>query len=514
MSYFVGVDVGTSIVKSVLFDETGSELRVFSESNTVHYPQPGWAECDMDEVWMAASTTLARIISFASDSGYAVDGIGITGQGDGTWLVTKAGEPAGPAIIWLDGRSGEDLAKLQEKRTDRAVFDITGTMLNTSHQGMQLRWLRAHAPETLSLASVALRAKDWIFFCLTGELRTDYTDASHSYFDLNTGTYSEALLDLLEISEFRHLLPEALPCYRNSAPIRSDRASEFGIVKDTPVFCGPLDVAASALGVGAVKPGDACSILGTAGIHQFVTDSAIREPAHIGYTMHHAPPDTWIRFLPTMTGTLNLEWFLSTIFAPLSSRDEESWGRIERTVAKQPIGANGVRYHPFIDSAGERAPFVKPSARAQFTGLSATTSAADLLRAVFEGVALSAADCYDHLSREIKTVRLTGGGARSPSWAQIIADAIGASVEIVGGNETGARGAAINVMVGLGVYPDFQSACKAVLRVERSYAPDMERAYPAYRELLNLYRRTYEAMFPIWDQNYTVTQRLSGGQQS
>ncbi len=513
MSYFIGVDVGTSVVKSVLFDETGRELHVIAESNTVHYPQPGWAECDMNEVWTAARGTLAQVIKYASEHEYQVDAIGITGQGDGTWLVTAAGEPAGPAIIWLDGRSGEDLARLQGDKIDRAVFDVTGTMLNTSHQGMQLRWLRGHASETLRRATTALRAKDWIFFRLTGELRTDYTDASHSFFDLETGTYSERVLDLLGIPELRRLLPEAVPCYRNTAPISPDCARELGIATGTPVFCGPLDVAASALGVGAVKPGDACSILGTAGIHQLVADVVIREPAYVGYTMHHAPPDTWIRFLPSMTGTLNLEWFLSTIYAPSSLRDERFWGRIEDTVSKQPIGANGVRYHPFIDSAGERAPFVKPTARAQFSGLSATTSTADLLRAVFEGVALSAADCYDHLSGEIEMIRLTGGGARSASWAQIIADAVGAPVEIVGGSETGARGAALNAMVGLGVYPDFQTACEAALQLERSYSPDMEHAYPIYRELLSLYRRTYQAMFPIWDQNYGVTQQQFGGQQ-
>ena len=463
--YLLATDVGTSVVKTILFDLDGREVRSATREARVARPAPSWAEQDMQAVWRAVAETVREVAGAADFRAGDVTALGCTGQGDGTWLVDREGSPVRPAIIWLDGRAGEQLRRLQEGDAERRIVEITGTALNLCNQGLQIAWLQEHEPAALRQAQAALRAKDWAFLRLTGQVRTDETDASFTYFNIRRRTFDEEVFDLLGIRAWRHLVPEAPPSHRNQAPLQAKVAADLGLPAGLPVVAGPFDVVASGLGAGAIRSGDACTVLGTAGIHQMVLDRPDTMPAGIGYTIAHAQPDRWVRLLAAMTGTLNLHWFAREFYrAELSACEQAGqnpWEYLEGQARQVEPGCEGVIYHPYIDPAGERAPFVQPAARAQFSGLSARHGRRTMLRAVYEGVALSALDCYSRLPIPVTTLKLAGGGARSSFWAQMLADALGCPVEVGEGAEFGAKGAAINAGVATGVLRIVRRRCCA-----------------------------------------------------
>lgn len=501
-TYLLGIDAGTSVIKSILFDADGRELFGVGREIALLHPAETHVEQEMIAVWQTVVATVQQLIADAGCPPASIAAIGVTGQGDGTWLVDAEHKPLRNAITWLDGRTGDFAGQAQSNGLSQDYFAITGTALNTSNQALHLRWLQEHEPALLQAASAALRAKDWIFLQLTGVVSTDESDASHTYFSVQSRRYDPAVLELLGIVHLRHLLPPARPAAENRAPLLSGVAVQLGLTPGTPVVAGPFDVAAADLGAGVINPGDACTILGTAGIHQVVIAEPVAQPENQGYTMCHAPANRLVRLLPTMTGVLNLQWFVQEFFAgEVAAAEREgrsSWLELEELANNVALGSEGILYHPYIDPAGERSPFVRPDARAQFSGLRLGHRRATLLRAVYEGVVLSAMDCYDHLGVRLTTLTLAGGGARSAFWAQMFADALGCQVQVMAGTEFGAKGAALNAGVAVGVYDSYAAAVARTVTPERSFRPDLANTV-LYRKLLSLYRETYQAMFPVWE---------------
>lgn len=502
ISYLLGIDAGTTVIKSTLFDLDGHEIAGAAANSSFLTPRPGWAESDMEAVWRAVVDTVRAALQRAAASPEQILAVGVTGQGDGTWLVDAQGAAVRPAILWSDGRTAELVQANQRNGVGAQVFQITGTALNTCNQALHLRWLDLHEPATRARTAAVLRAKDWIFLKLTGVVSTDATDASHTYFSMLTRAFDARIFALLGIEAWQSAIPSAPAPARHLAAILPAVARELGLRADLPVAAGPFDVAASALGVGAVAPGDACSVLGTAGVHQIVVDAPVFAPANIGYNMCHAPAGTVLRLLPTMTCTQNLRWFAREFYADEWAAAQRTgsniWDTLERHAAAEPVGAGGVLFHPYLDPAGERAPFICSAARAQFTGISAHHSRAALLRAVYEGVALSVLDCYVTLGVPVTTLRLAGGGARSPLWAQMLADALSVPVTVAEGQEYGARGAVMNAGVAIGAFADYAEAVARMVRPARTFVPDpANRA--RYAALLQIYRAEREAMLPIWE---------------
>jgi len=511
-AYLLGIDAGTTVIKCTLFDLDGHEVAGAGHASSLLTPRPGWAEADMQVVWQVVVATVAQTMAAAAIDPAAVLAIGVTGQGDGTWLVDANHQPVRPAILWSDGRTAALVQQCQRAGLSDEVFQITGTALNTCNQALQLRWLQENEPESLAKTAAVLRAKDWIFLQMTGVVSTDETDASHTFFSAQRRAYDERVFSLLGIECWRDAIPPAPPCAQNRALLLPVVAAQMGLSPGTPVTAGPFDVSASALGAGAVAPGDACSVLGTAGVHQFVTTAPILEPAYIGYNMCHAPADRLMRLLPSMTSTPNLQWFAREFYAAelaaITHDGANIWDQLETRANRVSLGAEGVIYHPYLDPAGERAPFICPDARAQFTGVSAHHSRDVLLRAVYEGVALSVVDCYRFMGVPVTELRLAGGGARSPLWAQMLADALGCPVTVAEGSEYGAKGAIINAGVAIGVYASHAGGVARTVRRARQYLPDAQK-YNDYAVLLQLYRITRDAMLPVWQARSRLLQKLS-----
>ncbi|TXS78598.1 carbohydrate kinase [Streptomyces sp. sk2.1] len=412
---YIGIDVGTSVVKAAAFDPRGRTLAV--ESRPVGLAiHDGFVEQDMDELYGAVREVLAALGS---------DGVafaGLTGQGDGVWLVDEAGRPVRTAISWMDGRAHELVDAWLESGVFETVYRRTGSAMFPGCPGPVLAWLDRHDPASLDAAATALYCKDMVFQRLTGVRATDVSDASMPFLDPLTRAYSPEVVAALGLTHRAPLL----------APV-SDPVATAELPSGLPISNGPYDLAACALGAGVTRPGDGLLIVGTCLAALVATERLDLEGEPAGLHISTDRPGHWLRAMPAMVGTAALDWVLSTT----GVRHTE----VDALLAATPPGANGVRVLPYFAPSGERAPFVEPRLRAELTGVSLETTPGDLIRAVCEGIGFAARHCLEAAGLT-GTLALCGGGTRSPAWMRLFADVLGRPVRIVEG-EVGARGAVL-----------------------------------------------------------------------
>jgi len=497
----IGIDAGTSVVKAVAYDYSGSEISSHEIRMELRRPQPLWVEQDMNGLWETTKRCLGGVVRKLRELKRQVAGVGITSTGDGTWIMDKDGNPVRGGIMWCDGRAGKIVERLHSQGVARQAFEICGTSVFTGSQAAQLAWLRENEPESLRRARVIFHAKDWLFYKLTGAISSDETDESLTMLRMSTRQYDRELFRIFGIEDLYAKFPPVKPTQENTATILPRIAAELELRGETPVGSGPMDVAACALGTGAIEHGQASSVLGTAGIHQVIMSEPILEPKMIGMTLCHGVKGRWMRMLAAMTATPNLDWFLKELGAGLSNppgAGEELYRHLEKVVNSVPPGSDGVIFHPYLFPGGERGPFVKPTARASFTGLSLNHSSKHLLRAVYEGVAFATLDCYRNMPIDPEMVYLSGGGANSPVWCQIMADCLGKPMSVPEGSQFGAKGAALNIGVAMGYYKSVQAAVRTSVKTARSYSPRPANS-ALYEQLFEVYKKTAERQMDLWD---------------
>lgn len=421
---FVGLDMGTSVVKAVAFAEDGTALR--EESTPISLGgQGGHVEQDVEEVVRAATGVLAAVTE-----GRPPVLVSITGQGDGLWLVDTEGRPVRPALSWMDGRAGDLVAGWMGDGTADHLYRHTGNVLFPGSPGPLMAWLDRNEPRSLDAAATAACCKDVIHLRLTGERGTDLSDASVPFLDPRTRAYSPDVLTALGLGHRAGLLPPIA----TTLPYGEAPGHTPGLTRGTPVTSGPYDLPASAIGAGVTEPGDGLLIVGTTLACQVVVERVAFEDGPVGFHLATARPDRHMRALPAMTGTVALDWVLGLTGA---THDQVS-GMLDET----PRGARGVAALPYLSPSGERAPFVDHTARAEFTGLDLRASRADLVRGMCEAIAFAARHCLEAagLTGELA---VCGGGARSLSWLRLFADVLGRPLRVARGPEPGARGAVL-----------------------------------------------------------------------
>lgn len=416
---YVGIDAGTSLVKAAAFDDSGAIVAV--ESVPVRLTvSDGGVEQDADEVLRAVEGVLGAL-------GVRPDLVGLTGQGDGLWLADAAGRPVRPAISWMDGRAGGIVNRWEAEGVSERVYRHTGNTLFPGCPAPLLSWLDRHEPAALDAAATAAYCKDMVFQRLTGVRATDTSDASVPFLDPRTRAYSEEAIAACGLSHRAGLLAPV------TEPSPAGPAVGGSVAEGTPISCGPFDVPACAIGAGVTAPGDGLLIIGTTLAALAVTGDLDLTGDPTGFHFTTSRQDRWLRGMPAMVGTAALDWVLATIAA---DHDE-----LPALLGESPPGARGVRVLPYFAPSGERAPFVEPAARAEFTGVSLETTRADLTRATCEAIAYAARHCLDAagLSGDLA---VAGGGTRSAAWLQLFADVLGRPLRIAPA-EAGARGAVL-----------------------------------------------------------------------
>ncbi|AZO41986.1 carbohydrate kinase [Mesorhizobium sp. M7D.F.Ca.US.005.01.1.1] len=490
----IGIDAGTSVIKSVAFDLSGRQLAMTSVPNSFVTLEGGGAEQDLDQTWRDMAQTVRDLTAKIPNLAQRTAAVAITGQGDGTWLIDGDGSPVSRAWLWLDARAGHLVDEMRADPRDRRRFELTGTGLNSCQQGAQLAFMKKNNPDLLERAATALHCKDWLYFKMTGERATDPSEGTFTFGDFRSRTYSDEALDILDLTTHRRLLPPMLEGTTDHHPLSRSAAAETGLLEGTPVVLGYVDMVMTALGAGLYDPSGnvGCTVIGSTGIHtRFAAtpDDVVLNGDGSGYTIAMPVPGGYAQLQSNMAATLNIDWLLGLARDVLAtaggkpSHDELLKALDVWVEASEP---GSLIYQPYISLAGERGPFVDPDARAGFIGLSVKHGFGDLARAVLEGLAFAARDCYQAMGAVPSEIRLSGGAARSPSLRRIIAAATRAQVRTSSRQEAGAAGAAMMAAVGLGVYGSMED-CAA------EWVTPLLGDCDAYDEALS---QTYDALFP------------------
>ena len=495
----IGLDSGTSGIKAVVFDLRGNEVFKIAFPLTGIFPEENRYEEDMDEIWDKAVACIKKIaVKYPNDQ---IIGIGITAQGDGLWLVDEHMRPVRNGICFCDGRAADIVERWVDTGICDELFELTGTRVFTGNQNCIVKWMDEHERESLVKAKYFLHLKDYLYYKLTGCLTTDTTDQSLIFVNQHTRQYLDKAFEICGIEKYREKYPPLKTANENAFNLLPELADQWGMSRHIVVSSGPMDVSACALGSGVVESGCCCSIIGTAALHEMVLDKPLQDNIKAGMTITHVMENRWLRLMASMAGTPNLNWFIDTFGKHLAEEVKKTgsnlYETIESLIKDVPIGARGVLYHPYLLAGGERAPFTDARAKASFTGLSVKHGLAEIIRAVYEGVAYAMLDCYQNMPLTIKSVTVCGGGASSALWCQMFADVLGTKIMTVNGEELGAKGAVMNNAVVQGIFTDYNEATSKMVVMNKVYQPNRMN-HEAYLKFFELYRKTYQLIAESW----------------
>ena len=408
----------------------------------------------------------------------------------GAVMLDEQGSVVRPALIWCDVRTEKQCRDLTAKIGQERLIQLTCNPALANFTLTKLLWVRENEPQNWKRVRSLMLPKDYVRFRLTGERATDMADASGTLLlDVAHRRWSREMLQAAEIDE--RLLPSLHESPAVCGKISSNGAAETGLRVGTPVVAGAGDQAAGATGMGIVSAGAVSATIGTSGVVFAATDRPALDPHGRVHTFCHAIPGRWHVMGVTQAAGLSLRWFRDT-FATNSSGARESYDQLTAEAAKIPAGSDGLLWTPYL--MGERTPHLDSNARGALVGLTASHTRAHVVRAILEGVAFSLRDTFT-LFREmnvpVTSIRLGGGGARSPLWRQIQADVYGHAVEIVEAEEGAAYGAALLAGVGAGLWPTVEAACAATVRVATRVNPQ-----PAAVAILNASYSAFRRIYP------------------
>ncbi|MEM2613022.1 MAG: FGGY family carbohydrate kinase [Nitrososphaerota archaeon] len=506
MSYFLGVDLGTMLIKAAIFDVNAELISLSSREINVEFPKPGWAEQDPDILWRITCDVIKNCLRKGGISSSEILGVGLTGQMHCTFLIDNKGQLSrNKAIIWLDSRSQNILSEYSETELVDTLYEITGWRLIPSMQLMHLIWLKRNEPEILKKAQVFLSCKDYIRYKLTGEPCTDITEASVTgLFNPIRKFWSEEVLQLTNLTDISNMLPEIKNPWETAGEVNAQASKETGLRVGTPVAVGAGDICSSALGAGAIEPGQLCMIIGTAGIYELVTNIPVMDPAKSYSIVCHAVPDSWLLGSFQMTAGASLRWFKDEFcyeeIVKAKKLGTEVYELLDKEAEQSPVGAKGVIFHPYLK--GERSPFVKPAAKGLLFGLGLQTKKEDIIRAILEGVAYAAKDnmeVFKNRGIEIREIRLTGGATNSHIWCQIFADVLGMEVLVPRIRDSGILGSVIETSVATKLYKHISEAAKKFVEIERVFWPNLDNV-KKYSSLFSLYRKLYKLLWDFYEE--------------
>ena len=503
MAIVIGVDVGTSGLKALAIEaETGAALASALRSYPLSTPRPGWAEQEPEDLAGAAIEALREIAgALGARSAAAVRAIGVTGQMHSAVLLDERLEPVRPAILWCDTRTTAQCEAIRAALGDAGLARAVGNRALEGFTLPKLLWLREHEPEAFAAARVVLMPKDLIGLRLTGELGTDDSDASGTLaFSPGARAWSAEILDALGVP--RALFPPSGPSPSLLGRITAEAAAATGLPAGALVVRGAADNAAGAVGLGVVRRGRAMASIGTSGVVLAHTDALVIEPEMRLHSFCHAVPGRSYLMGVMLAAGGALRWYRDVLCdgerVAAELRGADAYEIITDTASIARPGAGGLIFLPYL--MGERTPHNDAAARGALIGLTARSTKADVSRAVLEGITFGLADSLALMRGvgggngvspvPIDEIRLTGGGARSPFWRQLMADVFEVPVAITTSVEGPAFGAALLAAAGAGLFASVEEAADALVHVTSRVAPEPSRS-ARYRDIHAVYQRLY-----------------------
>ncbi|MHB8061040.1 MAG: xylulokinase [Ruminiclostridium sp.] len=507
MSFLIGIDLGTTGVKTVLFDESGKPVA----SSTVEYPlyQPnlGWAEQNPEDWWKGTCESINNVMLKSGVDKREVRGVGLSGQMHGLVLLDKEDKVLRNAIIWCDQRSAAECDQITQLIGKERLIEITANPALTGFTASKIMWVKNNEPQVFAKIAKILLPKDYIRLKLTGEYATEVSDASGmQLMNIAKRQWSGEVLGKLEISE--SMLGKMYESQDVTGKVTASAAAITGLNAGTIVVGGAGDQAAGAVGNGIVKSGIVSSTIGTSGVVFAYTDKLTIDPLGRVHTFCHAVPNTYHIMGVTQGAGLSLKWFRDTfcmeelITSELSNIDV--YKLLDAEAENVKPCSDGLIYLPYL--MGERTPHLDPNAKGVFFGLTAKHTKPHFVRSIMEGVTFSLKDCLEIIKGmgvEVSEVRASGGGGKSGIWRQMQADVFGTSINRISSDEGPALGVAILAGVGAGVYDSVPQACQEVIKVKDSLPP-IEDRIKKYDDFYKLYTKLYKSLKGDFTQLNTI----------
>lgn len=488
MSVYLGIDLGTTGLKALLIQEDGTICGMGYQKYPILIPTAGFAEQEPQDWWLALRKALAQALCNSGVSVGEIKGIGLSGQMHGMVLTGKNDELLYPAIIWCDQRSVEQVDMIYNIIGQDQLAEWTQNPVCVGFQICSLLWIRKHRPDIYEKIAHILLPKDYIRFLLTGEYGTEPTDAcSTLMYNCAKQEWNTTLLKTLDIPE--KILPDAdhLPTDVQGG-LSAFAASELGLRPGIPVVFGGGDQPMQAIGNGIFIPGTVSVTLGTGGQIFAPVEKPVYDPQLRTHTFCHVGKDTWYVLGAILNCCLAQNWFLEKVL------NVHEYSKMHELAQNIKPGSDGLFFLPYL--TGERTPYMNPEAKGLFWGLTLGHDQASMTRAVVEGISyalLDAMQCMEKLIPDTSRLVLSGGGARSVLWKQIIADMFDRPIYTSAMTEEASIGAALCAMVGTGGYDNISQACNAVVSYEDGYITPIHSHTEFYKERHEIYRAIYKA---------------------
>lgn len=482
----MGIDAGTSSLKTIVTDEGGNMMALASRNYQYDIPHPGFAQQEPDVWWDACVDSVRQALAQSGLTGGDIAAVGFSGQMHGVVMLDENGHSVRPAILHCDARSGRQVQQLNELLGPQRVRELLMNPIYTGFMLPSLLWVRENEPENFQRIRRVCLPKDYLKYRLAGHVSTDYSDASATLaFDIRKGAWSAEVLKITELDE--GWFP---PCHNTCSAVGTvsqSAAAATGLSPKTLVVAGGADAVMQGIGNGAVRTDIVTANIGSSGQVCFQSDVPVENPALTTNTFCGYQKGRWITMGAIMHAGLALKWFNSLF-------DSTNYAKLDAEAQAVGPGSGGLVFLPYLN--GERTPHLDPDLSALFLGCSTGTTRAHMARAVMEGVAFALNECMEvcgGLNLTASSVVASGGGAKSPLWLQIQADVYGLPVRVAQVSEQAALGAAIAAGVGAGVYRDMEQGCAAAVRYCRQVTQPNPAAHQTYRAYYQLYKDAYTA---------------------
>lgn len=484
MSYYIGIDLGTSAVKMILMDEQGAIHNTVSREYPLIFPHPGWSEQSPKEWEKAVLDGIPELIRGFDAT--LVKGIGCGGQMHGLVILDENDEVIRPAILWNDGRTSNEVDYLNNEVGKEKLSSLTANIAFAGFTAPKILWMKNNEPENFKRICRIMLPKDYINYILTGVHACDYSDASGMLLlDVEHKCWSKEMLEICGISEKQ--MPRLFESYEPIGTLKPDVAKAMGLNEKVIVCAGAGDNAAAAVGTGIVGEGGCNISLGTSGTVFISSEKFGVDPNNALHSFAHADGGYHLMGCMLSAASCN-KWLMEDILKTTDYEGEQS------KITEDMLGENHVFFLPYI--MGERSPINDTNARGTFIGMSMDTRREDLVLAVLEGVAFALRDSIEvarSLGIEINTSKLCGGGAKSPLWRKILAAVLNIELEIQKSEQGPSMGGAMLSMVACGEYESVAAACEKLCEVKETIKPDKD-LVQKYDRKYNQFKKIYPAL--------------------
>ena len=476
---YIGVDLGTSAVKLLLMDSKGKIQKIVSKEYPLYFPHPGWSE-QKPEDWFEKSIEGIKELTEECDKDQ-VAGISFGGQMHGLVALDKEDHVIRPAILWNDGRTGEETDYLNQVIGKEKLSQYTANIAFAGFTAPKILWMKKHEPENFAKISKIMLPKDYLAYKLSGSFCSDVSDASGMLLmDVKNRRWSKEMMNICGITEEQ--LPKLYESYEVVGTLRPSIAKELRLPETVKVIAGAGDNAAAAVGTGTVGDGMCNISLGTSGTI-FISSKKFGVDEHNAlHSFAHADGNYHLMGCMLSAASCN-KWWNEDILKTTDFAAEQAG------ITK--LGENQVFYLPYL--MGERSPHNDPDARATFIGMTMDTTREDMTQAVLEGVAFGLRDSLEvarSLGLQIERTKICGGGAKSPLWKKIIANVMDMKVDVIESEEGPALGGAMLAAVGCGEYPDVETIAEKMVKVVDTVEPEPE-LVAKYEERYQKFRKIY-----------------------